>query len=80
MSEFTPYDPDPPGRPIICPVCDGDVFEQGFIDDAQGSVRWYAGELETGVLGRPQHTRRTWSYVLARRCVQCSRLDLYAGP
>ena len=62
-----------------CPNCGSARFEDGFVDSAsEGQVRYFAGEREEGVFGvrRFGLERRT---VIARRCLDCSRLDLFAG-
>jgi len=61
-----------------CPVCGSRDHEQGFVEGTGESlVRYYAAEREVGFLGVKRFglERRP---VLARRCLRCSHLDLFA--
>jgi len=61
-----------------CPVCGSPDHEEGFVEGTGESlVRYYAAEREVGFLGvrRFGLERRP---VLARRCLHCSHLDLFA--
>ncbi|HEY0239957.1 MAG TPA: hypothetical protein VGC37_15065 [Friedmanniella sp.] len=62
-----------------CPGCGSNRFEDGFVEGTSDSfVRYYGSPREDGFFGvrRFGLTKRT---VIARRCLGCSRLDLFAG-
>jgi hypothetical protein len=62
-----------------CPSCGSNDREEGFIESTSDSlVRYYVGARESGFFGVKRFglERRT---VIARRCLGCSRLDLFAG-
>lgn len=62
-----------------CPSCGSNDREDGFIESTSDSlVRYYVGPRESGFFGVKRFgiERRA---VIARRCLGCSRLDLYAG-
>ncbi|GAA3550740.1 hypothetical protein GCM10022197_02010 [Microlunatus spumicola] len=62
-----------------CPGCGSNDHEDGFVEGTSDSlVRYYAAPRETGLFGVKRFgiERRA---VIARRCLGCSRLDLYAG-
>ena len=62
-----------------CPACGSNDHEDGFVESTSDSlVRYYVGPRETGLFGVKRFgiERRA---VIARRCLGCSRLDLYAG-
>lgn len=62
-----------------CPACGSTDHEDGFVESTSDSlVRYYVGPRETGLFGVKRFgiERRA---VIARRCLGCSRLDLYAG-
>ncbi|SDO75066.1 hypothetical protein SAMN05660199_02514 [Klenkia soli] len=64
--------------PVPCPACGGTDFERGSIDDvSRGDVRWMAGEPRRSWRDRAVPRGRSTG-VVALRCVQCSRLELYA--
>ena len=61
-----------------CPACGSTDVEEGFVEGTSDSlVRYFGAPREMGFLGvrRFGLDRRP---VLARRCLGCSRLDLYA--
>ena len=77
----TPPEPEPRVGHAAppCPSCGSNEHEDGFVESTSDSlVRYYAGRRETGFFGVKRFgvERRT---VIARRCLGCSRLDLYAG-
>lgn len=82
--EYEVYGQRPPGpsgagSPARCPSCGSPRFEDGFVESAsEGQVRYFSGEREEGFFGvrRFGLERRT---VIARRCLDCSRLELFAG-
>lgn len=66
-----------------CPQCGGDRFEEGFIDEmsvGNGRVRWAAGQFRAGIFGgaRGRGIGRGLP-VLAFRCQDCDRLELYVS-
>jgi hypothetical protein len=70
-------EPDRPGR-TSCPYCGGRDVEEGFVEGTSDSlVRYYGAPREMGFLGVKRFglERRP---VVARRCLRCSRLDLFA--
>jgi hypothetical protein len=72
--------PEPIGHAASpCPNCGSNDREDGFIESTGDSlVRYYLGPRISGILGVKRFgiARRT---VIARRCLGCSRLDLFAG-
>lgn len=63
----------------VCPNCGSNAFEDGFVEGTSDSlVRYYASPREEGIFGvrRFGLERRA---VIARRCRDCSRLDLFAA-
>lgn len=61
-----------------CPACGSPDHEEGFVEGTSDSlVRYYAAEREVSFFGVKRFglERRP---VLARRCLRCSRLDLFA--
>ena len=61
-----------------CPVCGSLDHEEGFVEGTSDSlVRYYAAERQSNFFGVKRFglERRP---VLARRCLRCSRLDLFA--
>lgn len=78
---------DPPSVPattadhavVPCPICGSTKRQDGFVEGTADSlVRYYAGPRVSGIFGVKRFgvERRT---VLARRCLGCSRLELFAG-
>ena len=62
-----------------CPNCGSHDWEDGFVEGTGDSlVRYYVGPRASGLFGVKRFglERRT---VVARRCLTCSRLDLFAG-
>ena len=62
-----------------CPNCGSNDREDGFVEGTGDSlVRYYVGPRVSGLFGVKRFglERRT---VIARRCLGCSRLDLFAG-
>lgn len=76
-----PVPPAVPGarrEPPPCPACGSLDHEEGFVEGTSDSlVRYYAAEREVSFFGVKRFgvERRP---VLARRCLRCSRLDLFA--
>ena len=77
---------DPPAVPEprtghaapACPSCGSNQFQDGFVEGTSDSlVRYYAGRRTSGLFGVKRFglERRA---VIARRCLGCSRLDLFA--
>ncbi|GAB2581003.1 hypothetical protein [Microlunatus antarcticus] len=62
-----------------CPNCGSNEFQDGFVEGTSDSlVRYYASQRESGFFGVKRFglERRA---VIARRCLRCDRLDLFAG-
>jgi hypothetical protein len=78
--EYELYGDHPASQPAPpCPSCGSTDREDGFIESTSDSlVRYYVGERATGFFGVKRFglERRA---VIARRCLGCSRLDLFAG-
>ena len=62
-----------------CPWCGSHDDEEGFVEGTRDSqVRYYTGERATGLFGGVKRLGLDRRAVLARRCLGCSRLELFA--
>ncbi|MEV1249601.1 hypothetical protein ACIBO2_26270 [Nonomuraea sp. NPDC050022] len=64
-----------------CTYCGHQDLEPGFLADHQqpGFGVWVEGELERGIFGGAKLVGRPKWLVDARRCPQCSHLELFAS-
>lgn len=76
--EREPTPMSPVRVPPPCPSCGANDFEDGFVEGTESLTRYYGRRRETGILGVKRFgiDRRP---VIARRCLVCSHLDLFAG-
>jgi predicted nucleic-acid-binding Zn-ribbon protein len=64
--------------PSKCPKC-GAEMREGFILDHRLPSRWFAGKVETSILGNIKASGREQRQIESYRCVGCGYLELYAS-